>query len=293
MVKLPLLIGGEAAVTEVEPAKSRYAMLPDIDRRPGIITSSILIGCAWTDSIHTGVAAVVSGSDVGAITSAADELAESLWTKRSDFAIDSHTAGIDESVRIAHTKTVRPVFISDSGDNTTAGAAGDSPIFLRYLCKRAAQDCLVAGITDPAAVEACRKAKIGEKVGLALGGKLDMINSEPFVCEGVVRLMSGTNDSNHRDPRVLVRIGTVDVVIQSDRRPFTRLEHFTNLKIKPAKYEIIVVKEGYLFPELRDYAPFHIMALSPGFGDQRLERLPFKHLRRPIYPIDDLTSWRE
>jgi microcystin degradation protein MlrC len=57
--------------------------------------------------------------------------------------------------------------------------------------------------------------------------------------------------------------------------------------------QVIVVKLGYLFPELRDTAPYHIMALSPGFGDQRLDRLPYRDLHRPIYPLDPDVHWHE
>jgi len=61
--------------------------------------------------------------------------------------------------------------------------------------------------------------------------------------------------------------------------------------LDPEAYKLIVVKEGYLFPELRDYAPLHIMALTPGFGDQRLDRLAFTHLHRPIHPLDPDVRW--
>ena len=89
--------------------------------------------------------------------------------------------------------------------------------------------------------------------------------------------------------RRLVETLGVEVVgefVQSRRRPFTQLDDFLRLGIQPMDYDVIVVKLGYLFPELRDFAPRHIMAMSPGFGDQRIDRLPFTRLTRPIYPLD-------
>jgi microcystin degradation protein MlrC len=83
----------------------------------------------------------------------------------------------------------------------------------------------------------------------------------------------------------------VHVVLQSSRSPFTELKHFAELDIDPAAYRMVVVKLGYLFPELRDYAPEHIMAMTPGFGDQRLERLPYRNLPRPVYPLDPHIEW--
>jgi microcystin degradation protein MlrC len=59
MVKLPLVLAGEAAVTDVEPARSLYARLPEITQTPGLLDASLLIGCAWTDSPYATVSAIV------------------------------------------------------------------------------------------------------------------------------------------------------------------------------------------------------------------------------------------
>jgi len=49
MVRLPLLLPGEYAVAEVEPARSLYAQLGRIEAEPGLPDASMLIGCAWTN----------------------------------------------------------------------------------------------------------------------------------------------------------------------------------------------------------------------------------------------------
>ena len=56
-------------------------------------------------------------------------------------------------------------------------------------------------------------------------------------------------------------------------------------------YKIVVVKQGYLFPDLSDHAPRAILALSPGACDERLEELPYRRLQRPIYPLDGDFAW--
>jgi microcystin degradation protein MlrC len=35
-----------------------------------------------------------------------------------------------------------------------------------------------------------------------------------------------------------------------------------------------------------------IMALSPGFADQILARLPYRNLTRPVYPLDRDVEWK-
>jgi microcystin degradation protein MlrC len=48
LVKLPLILPGEFAVTDVEPANSLYAKLYELEGENGIIDASIFVGCAWT-----------------------------------------------------------------------------------------------------------------------------------------------------------------------------------------------------------------------------------------------------
>ncbi len=129
MVKLPLLVAGEAAVTEAEPAAALYAAA----------TLRCLAGCP--DFVYPHRLRVdrlapherqhgVTGTGATAADTAAHKLAAEAWQVRDRFAIDSPTASIDDAIRMACASPVRPVFISDSGDNPTAGAQGDVPVFL-------------------------------------------------------------------------------------------------------------------------------------------------------------------
>jgi microcystin degradation protein MlrC len=49
---------------------------------------------------------------------------------------------------------------------------------------------------------------------------------------------------------------------------------------------IVVVKQGYLFPELRNIAPRHIMLMTPGAGDMRIEQLTYIRRRKPVFPFE-------
>ncbi|MDA8857176.1 MlrC C-terminal domain-containing protein, partial [Flavobacteriaceae bacterium] len=50
--------------------------------------------------------------------------------------------------------------------------------------------------------------------------------------------------------------------------------------------DILVVKIGYLVPELYEIRGDWVMALTPGGVDQDLERLNFKRIKRPMFPFD-------
>jgi microcystin degradation protein MlrC len=60
--------------------------------------------------------------------------------------------------------------------------------------------------------------------------------------------------------------------------------------LQPTSYKIIVVKSGYLSPELSPLANPSLMALSQGAVDQDIIHLPKNKYRIPSYPfVDDLT----
>lgn len=282
MVKPPMLIPGENAVTDMEPARGLYELLPAIERRPGLIDASVIIGCAWTDSPFTSTAALVVGEAVAA-NAAARELAEIIWAKRAEFGPEVETVPLAEAIECAARFASGPVFISDSGDNVTAGGAGDLTIALKGLIEAGVAGALVGGIADPASATAAAKAGVGTRVTLDIGGRLDRVNGRPLRCECVVARLSPAG--------ALVSTGGVDVILAVDRRPFVAPAGFADYGIDPTAYRIVVVKQGYLFPDLRAIARGSIMATTPGFTDLDLHRLPFRRVRRPIYPLDGRMTW--
>jgi microcystin degradation protein MlrC len=58
------------------------------------------------------------------------------------------------------------------------------------------------------------------------------------------------------------------------------------LGLTPRTTDIVVVKIGYLEPELFAMKADWMMALTPGGVDQDLERLPYKRIQRPMFPFD-------
>ena len=295
LVKPPLLLAGESAVTEREPAQSLYAQLPDLENRPGIMDASLLIGCAWTDSAYTSTSViVVAEADRSLARAQATDFARQVWQRRHEFNFGVETATVDEAIQRAMLAAERPVFISDSGDNVTAGAAGDLPGLAERLLALGAQEALVAGLTDPEAVQACAAAGVSATINLSLGGKIDQVNGKPLRITGQVqRLTRGAEDSSAGPTMALVRTNGVSLILTVDRRAFVDRAGIAAAGVDPMQQKIVVVKQGYLFPDLADHAPRAIMALSSGASSLRLETLPYQKIPRPIFPLDPDFSWEE
>ena len=283
--KIPVMIAGDPAITSEKPASTLYARLDDIDRKDGILNSSLLIGYSWNDSASIGSSVIVTASDVERLDVARSEaakLAAEFWNVRGEFRFTVPAGSIDETIEMSNSCHETPTFISDSGDNVTSGAAGDIPMFIERLLALGTRKTVYAGVIDPEAVNACRKAGVGSKVSIALGGKLDTINGTPLAVDGRV--------VNVVDEGVVLAIDHIEVIVARRRTAFTTLDSFKAFGVDPMHREVIVVKLGYLFPELAAVAARSFIAISPGFASQKLD-LPYKRIPRPIYPLDPDMTW--
>jgi microcystin degradation protein MlrC len=279
-VQVPVLLPGEKTSTRIEPARGLYGRLTDIEAMPGILDASIWVGYAWADEPRCQAAVVVLGDDAELVREQAAKLAEEYWRVRAGFAFVAPTGTLDECVTRGLASTARPFFISDSGDNPTAGGAGDVSWTLGKLLEYPGLSAIYASIVDPESVAA---AKSGGTVDLMVGGKIDPGPSGPVRVTGEVRTVQ-------EDPVggtiVVVAAGGVQVIITERRKPFHLVRDFTYLGLNPSTVDLTVVKIGYLEPELYDLAADWLLALTPGGVDQDLTRLGHSRIVRPLYPFD-------
>ena len=294
-INIPVLIPGEKGITAVEPLKSLYEYLPAISKKEGLLDASIFVGMPWTDVYRAGMSVQVVAEDENYLAQAqkeAQHLAEQIWAKRKELKFDVPTDDIDGAIRTAKEAPESTVFITDSGDNTTAGAAGDGTLVMEKLMELGVTDAVVAGIVDPQAVAECEKVGVGGIINMEIGGKLDTVFSKPLHIKGKVMKISenGPALDPERKPAV-VDVNGILLVLLNQRRSFTAPEDFAEVEIDPLEHKIVIVKLGYLFQGLRDIAPRTIMALTPGFANQTIENLHYNNVRRPIYPLDPEMSW--
>jgi microcystin degradation protein MlrC len=150
----------------------------------------------------------------------------------------------------------------------------------------------VVGLVDPVAVRECTGAGVGAEIELSIGGKLDRERAEPFVATALVEHLVEEEGSAGKAPTMaVVKCSGVRILLTVDRRFFPDRASIAASGVDPMAQKIVVVKLGYLFPDLYDHAPRAIMALSPGATDLKLDRLPYHRLQRPIFPLDKDVAW--
>ena len=87
------------------------------------------------------------------------------------------------------------------------------------------------------------------------------------------------------------RTNGINVIITEKRTPFHHIADFEKIGIHLPKHKRLVVKLGYLVPELKAIADESFLALSPGAVNQDLPALPYCKIRRPMYPLNPDMEW--
>ncbi|WP_422770070.1 M81 family metallopeptidase [Plantactinospora sp. WMMC1484] len=292
LVHVPILLPGEMTSTRVDPARGLYARIPEIESRAGIVDAAIWIGFAWADQPRCRGAVVVTGTDAAATTGAARELGEQFWAARDEFGFVAPTGSLDDCLDTALAAVAdparRPFFVSDSGDNPGAGGADDVTFALARMLARpeivgGAVRAVHASLVDPDAVAKVADEPPGTPVSVTVGGRIDPRDPGPVRLDGILEAVA---DDPAGGRCVSVRVGGLSVFVTSRRMQYRELASYARLGVAVDAVDLVVVKIGYLEPELYDAAGDWLLALTPGGVDQDLARLPYRHLVRPLFPLD-------
>ena len=297
--KLPLILGGEQSVSTDEPVASINKYMDEMEKDPRVRSASWHVGYIRHDCPEAGCGIVVvpqTQDDQEYCEQKADELAKYVWDKRHEFHYTGFTAQPEEAMKMALEFKEKPVMITDSGDNTTSGSTGWNTYVLRQaLAQNSDKKFLFANICDPNAFAILNNLEIGATTDIKLGMNYDENSTSVDInvtvkAKGYLRgYMMHVHDAVYGHS-VLVHInGTnIDVNVASTRQVMCEKHQFDACGIDWDNYDIIVVKQGYAFPEIKEKGKLVIMSLTNGATLQDTARLPFKRIMRPMYPIDKI-----
>ncbi len=296
-VRVPVLLPGERTSTITEPGASVFLAAGDAAEREGVLDASIWVGFAWADEDRNAGAVLVTGHDEAAITATARELAQGFWDAREGFVIvTGHSGQWSEAMDLLLTGPQPQVWIADAGDNVTAGGSGDVTFAIHETIARA--DVLATGtrilfgqLIDPAAVEAARAAGVGSVLEIGVGAGVDARFGGPVAGPWTVEQLVEGKFGEGVVGAVLAGHG-IHVAVHSARFKFTDPTDPTafgrpgQVWFDMSGWDVVVTKNGYMFPGQSALAATEFMAFTPGGTDLDFSRLPFEKVQRPIYPLD-------
>jgi microcystin degradation protein MlrC len=315
-VRVPVLLPGERTSTVVEPGRTVFARVEEeLAAASSVVDAGIWVGFAWADEPRNAAAALVTGWDADEAAAIAERLGKAYWDAREDFAIVSEHSGswaeaLDFVLGADGVRPPAPVFISDSGDNVTAGSTGDITFALAETLAderiaAAGIRMLVAGLHDPDAVATAVAAGPGGEIDRAIGAMVDTRSAGPVPGPwSVLQIIEGQQGEGVVGALLAsVAVPGIHVTVQTTRQRFVgagdpSASHngapFAAI-IPVDGYDAVVVKNGYLFPTQVEQAGSAFMALTPGGTDLDFDRLEFTRRAVPLFPWDrafdaDLTA---
>lgn len=294
-VRVPIL-AADAAVTASPPLKDIMEGIGALDKDQRVYSAAFFNGQPWVDAPYAGGCAVVTtaAKDEEVSLEAARQLADIYWRGRALMKLGGEAMSMDEALAAAAAARRGPLFVTDSGDNTTAGAEGAGTLMLRKVLEHGLKDVLVCGVTAPDAVAALKDQPVGAGVDFWVGTG----EEDPIIVP--VRIYGRIKSSGkvlgwagqEYGVGVVIAMQGVDVVLTDVRAAFISVRHIESMGVRPSDYKTVVVKLGYLFPGLQAIAAGHIFALTPGASTNLFDTLDYRHIRRPMYPLDKDFEWK-
>lgn len=280
-------------ITTMEPMRSYVDDIARLEGHDGVLSISVAHGMDLGDFPDMGTKVLVITDNAASL---GDRLAEELGMKL--FALRGkcmpHFLSEEEALETAISAKSGPLVLANSSDNPGAGAAGDSTFLLAQLMARGERDICIGPIWDPVAVRLAFEAGVGARLPMRIAGKMGPKSGDPIDVLAEIVAVEENAYQTWADTRLsigraaAIRFDGVEAVINDARTQAFGFDLFTNLSVQPTAHKIIIVKSTMAFltsfrPHVRDV--FFVRAR--GSGNLDLTGHSYKHLRRPMWPLDE------
>lgn len=297
--KVPLLLGGERTVSTDEPMVSINKLLDEIEAEERILCCSYHVGYVRHDNEKCGASVIVvpkQESDREFAETMADKIKAYAISKRHEF----HFTGVALEPQEAMERVIafdgKPCFLTDSGDNCTAGGPGCNTYVLKQFLDQKdynGKEVLFACIADESLLHTLLDEPCHSVINFSLGANLDDLSTPmeltgEIIAKGKLHHHYGETQTVGDCVSVRLQDKPITVVIAQKAVSFAEPEQYEAAGITMSDYDVIIVKQGYIYPKIKKLAAFYVMSLSDGATNQRTEKIKYQTILRPMYPIDEI-----
>lgn len=314
--QLPLMTHTLKSSTHAPEMKAAVARAIEIEKQDGIDAVTVMAGFALADIPAPCLSVVVVGRNQALAQSAADSLAQQIWSRREGFiyASPSLEDSVGRAKALAETAGEAqegcgnpdgPVLLLDHSDNCMSGGTCDTMDVLQEALAQGLTDIAVGPLCDPEAVDALFKAGEGATVTLPLGNKraltsLGITKTPPVLTGKVLRLGDGEyviSGPTYRGMKcgmgrtALFAIDGARIVVTEKTHEPWDLGVFTCMGVDPASSRFVLLKSRmYCRPVFFPIARGFVECDSQGVTSSNYDLFPFSKVLRPVYPLDE-ASW--
>ena len=308
LCKLPVLLPPTGTGTAEEPMRGLLSIARNHER--DLVTAvSVCPGFAHADTPFTGMTFQIVAEDSPAGNAAAQRAEEDL----ADYAMVNAAAGLRwewklaEAVRDAVRRDEYPALIVEPADNIGGGTAGDATWVMDEFLRQRVRNAGVV-LNAPEAVLSLRDVPAGQRATVTVGGKNPELAGPALKLEvEIVRHSEGVFDLEDRQSHLASMIGSridmgrsvlVDcqgnlLLLTSRATPPMDLGQWLCVGVRPEQLGLIGIKAAVAHRRAYDTISRRSYTVStPGPCTSNLSSLPYRHLTRPVFPLDPLPAIR-
>lgn len=301
---LPMLTDVNLHSPMFEPMKTIMNRAIRMEAGGEVLNASVFGGFPLADIPWAGLSIVVvaDSADPAAFErgrSCCDELAELAWSRRAEFVYEPEP--VAQTIARAAALDAFPVVLADNGNNTASGGSADTMETVAEALRQGLTGIIAGPMCDPTSVAAMIDAGVGATVTRDVGGHTDMPSigrqGVPLRLTGTVRaitdgeftvtgpMMTGVRVACGRT--AVLDTGPLQLVLSEQRcEPFD-LGVFTHCGIDPLRAKYIVLWSRQHFRAgFEPIARTVLRSAGPGVCSSDYASFPYRHLRRPLFPID-------
>jgi microcystin degradation protein MlrC len=303
LYQLPILWPPTGTGTADEPM-SGLMEIADANQDADLLCISVCPGFAQADTPHTGLSVqIVLRSWEG--VEKADAIAEKLFT----YARGNVERGypdewdLDEAIDQALAGDDFPALIVEPADNIGGGTPGNATWVLEAFLRKGVVDSGLI-LAAPRVVEQLQSVRPGESAGVSLGGEFPDLTGPAvplevrvithsdgeFDLEDIHSHLAAARGTRIRmGPSVLVESAGLHILLTTLATPPMDLGQWRCMGIHPEHFRLIAVKAAVAHRRAHDpIARRSFTVRTPGPCSSDLLSFPYKHLRRPMLPLDSL-----
>lgn len=154
---------------------------------------------------------------------------------------------------------------------------------------------LFAAIHDEATCSQLDTMPVGSEAHIVLGSGVNACTES--VDLDVTVIAHGRQEGTHMygehgdyGPLTTVQVkgSPIFITITNNNHSFVEEHRLDACGVDWRNYDVIVVKQGYIHPELKAIGALSVMSLTDGATPQNTKLINFKRIMRPMFPIDEI-----
>jgi|GEM_PF-15931 len=288
---LPMLLGGSPTLDFWPPMRSVFRRMDELEANdPRVLAVTVMTVHPWNAHRELGWSTLVVTDDARETGERhAEELAQRCWAVRD--ALPPNFAGPSEAIaaaRAAPLRKLRFAVFADASDVVSAGAPGENTALLRALLEEGKGLVAYVPLRDQSLVaELWRDHRVGERVEVTVGGKLDPRRNAPLTVTAEIVRMPQAHGIGRM---VVLHVDDVYLLLVEGPALAIRPAFYRNAGLRMRDVDILVVKN--FFPFLLFFAPYaRLVRFVRTRGVTDFDVANELAFAGPVHPKDHVDDW--